>query len=254
MEYTPDIIVVSDEPMIRAELQSLLGALGYDVEVLESYPDPDAFVNSGQFPDLLLLQTDEKNMDNAEAFVKAANKFRKTPTVFLTDTKDEAVFSRLKELRPFGFLAKPLDFGGIRRIIELALIYDTGGQPQPVQQIDASQPVAMLSSAPMPTYFFTKVGNKLKKIAIDEVQFVEVEGKYSSIHMADRKFNVKASLKELLDKFPSTKFVRVSRNFLVNLDFIDHIDTMQYIVKVNDRDIPVSRTYKEELMNRISLL
>ena len=72
--------------------------------------------------------------------------------------------------------------------------------------------------------------------------------------MAERKFNVKASLKELLDKFPSTKFVRVSRNYLVNLDFIEHIDTMQYIVKVNDRDIPVSRTYKEELMNRISLL
>ena len=72
--------------------------------------------------------------------------------------------------------------------------------------------------------------------------------------MRDRKFNVKASLKDLLHKLPSDRFVRVSRNFVVNLNQILHIDTFQYTVKVGDLEIPISRTYKEELMRHINLI
>lgn len=255
MENTPDILVIAHEPKVKAELESLLTALGYDLEVFDEYPSPEAFSASGQFPDLLFLQVAPESFEKAEQLVKAANQYRKTPVIYLTDNKEEVFFTRVKDTKPFGFLTKPLDLGGIRRIVELALLYDTGSvsSGDTVQQFSLSgQP--MMTSKTAPTYFFTKVGNKLKKIAIEDVHYVEVEGKYSSIFLDGRKFNVKASLKELLEKFPGDRFVRVSRNYIVNLDYIEHIDTMQYLVKVADEEIPVSRTYKDELMNRISLL
>ncbi|MCH2198711.1 MAG: response regulator transcription factor [Flavobacteriales bacterium] len=262
MEQTPDIIVISDEASIRSELNTLLGALGYDVVVHEAYPSVDEFRDQAQIPDLLILQVGEEQIEAAKGIIQATNAYRKTPIVFITDTKDEVVFSKLKEFKPFGFLPNPLDLGSIRRVVELALLYDTGNGSSEAY-LNSTNGTNVTNGhhgngnglhIEYPTYFFTKVGNKLRKIPIDEVKYVEVEGKYSSIHLQEKKYNVKASLKELLEKFPPERFVRVSRNFIVNLEFIDHIDTIQYQVKVVDRDIPVSRTYKDELMGRISLL
>ena len=103
-------------------------------------------------------------------------------------------------------------------------------------------------------HIYTKVGNKLRKVSLDDILYIEVEGKYSARQVRDRKYNVKASLKDLLQKLPTNRFVRVSRNFVVNLKRIQHIDTFQYTVKVGDMEIPISRTYKEELMRHIHLI
>ena len=103
-------------------------------------------------------------------------------------------------------------------------------------------------------HFFTKVGNKLRRIHLNDVRFIEVEGKYSAIHVGERKYNVKASLKDLLLKLPQEDFVRVSRNFVINIDRVTHIDTFQFVIKMDQDEIPISRTYKDELMKRIQLL
>ena len=103
-------------------------------------------------------------------------------------------------------------------------------------------------------HIYTKVGNKLRKVPLEDILYIEVEGKYSALQVRDRKYNVKASLKDLLQKLPTNRFVRVSRNFVVNLSRIQHIDTFQYTVKVGEMEIPISRTYKEELMRHINLI
>ena len=99
-----------------------------------------------------------------------------------------------------------------------------------------------------------QVGNKLRRIHLNDVRFIEVEGKYSAIHVGEQKYNVKASLKDLLLKLPQEDFVRVSRNFVINIDRVTHIDTFQFVIKIDQDEIPISRTYKDELMKRIQLL
>jgi DNA-binding LytR/AlgR family response regulator len=292
MEQAPDIVVIAKEARTRAELESLLGALGYELEVFDEYPSIDAFLPVSQAADLLFIEVSPETFDQVEGLVKAASQYRKIPVVFLTNNKEESFFSRIKESRPFGFLPKPLDLGSIRRVVELALLYEgssangngnghaySNGSSSangngrayisPNGELrgavtdfaDADEVYTSASferwvgnnAAPL-KYFFTKVGNKLKKVSLDDVLYVEVEGKYSSVHLKEKRYNVKASLKELMDKFPDDRFVRVSRNFIVNLDAVDYIDTVQYVIRLADRDIPVSRTYKEELMSRIRLL
>ncbi|RPG87727.1 MAG: hypothetical protein CBD69_001670 [Crocinitomicaceae bacterium TMED209] len=102
--------------------------------------------------------------------------------------------------------------------------------------------------------FYTKVGNKLRRIELDEIRYIQVEGKYSAIQLASRQYHVKASLKDLLVILASDEFVRVSRNFVVNLKHIDHIDVYQSTVHVAGEDVPVSRTYKENLMKNVRLI
>lgn len=280
MENAPDIVVIAPEARTRAELESLLGALGYELEVFDHYPNAEAFLPVARATDLLFLEVTPETFDKVEGLVRAASEYRKIPVVYLTNNKEEVFFSRIKETRPFGFLPKPLDLGSVRRVVELALVYETNmsggngngngthahayvGTDGELRDADGLmidegdrfiQVVPIGDNASSLKYFFTKIGNKLKKISLDDVLFVEVEGKYSSIQLKDRRYNVKASLKELLDKFPGDRFVRVSRNFIVNLDAVDYIDTVQYVIRMADRDIPISRTYKDELMSRIRLL
>ena len=102
--------------------------------------------------------------------------------------------------------------------------------------------------------FYTKVGNKLRRIELDEIRYIQVEGKYSGIQLASRQYHVKASLKDLLVILASDEFVRVSRNFVVNLKHIDHIDIYQSTVNIAGEDVPVSRTYKDNLMKNVRLL
>ena len=117
---------------------------------------------------------------------------------------------------------------------------------QALQELDESRVRAK--------HFFTKVGNKLRRIHLSDVRFIEVEGKYSAIHVGERKYNVKASLKDLLLKLPVEDFVRVSRNYVINIDRVTHIDTFQFVIKIDNDEIPISRTYKDDLMKRIQLL
>ena len=123
-----------------------------------------------------------------------------------------------------------------------------------VEQLVAAVAQRLDSPAPSDDHIYTKVGNKLRKVKLDDILYIEVEGKYSALQVNERKYNVKASLKDLLQKLPANKFVRVSRNFVVNLKRIQHIDTFQYTIKVGDVEIPISRTYKEELMRHINLI
>lgn len=270
MEQAPDIVVIAPEARTRAELVSLLGALGYDLEVFDHYPSEEDFMPVARAADLLFLEVSPQTFDQVESLVEQASSYRRMPVVYLTDNKEEVFFCRIKETRPFGFLPKPLDLGAIRRVVELALMYELtpangNGNGHAIKHApfdegdeELHSPIEFPTSFGMHAsplkYFFTKVGNKLKKISLDEVLFVEVEGKYSSIQLNDRRYNVKASLKELIEKFPPDRFVRVSRNFIVNLDAVEYIDTVQYIIRLADRDIPVSRTYKDDLMKRIRLL
>jgi DNA-binding LytR/AlgR family response regulator len=251
-EQEPGIVVIAQDLHLKATMESLLNSLGYELEIYGEFPTSEEFQASGFNPDLLFMEVQPETFDEAEAIAKHVNATRKTPVIFISETKEEGFFKKVKETKPFAFLLKPIELGEIKRITELALAYEGNGAIGAVAHSNGSLVEGF--NATTKSFFFTKVGNKLRRIDLEKVLYIEVEGKYSSIQLADRKFHVKASLKDLLEKFPTEHFVRVSRNFVINLERIDFIDTMQYMIKIEDRDIPVSRTYKDDLMNRIQLL
>ena len=59
------------------------------------------------------------------------------------------------------------------------------------------------------------------------------------------------NLKDLEAKLPST-FVRVHRSYIINLAQVEKLDTMD--VKIGRDLIPVSETYRQNLIRRLDLL
>ena len=82
--------------------------------------------------------------------------------------------------------------------------------------------------------------------------WVEALGNYVRVHTKEEKHTVLTTMKELQAKLPNKDFLRVQRSFIVRLDQIKSIED-NYII-INDKEIHIGKSYKEELTNRLNLL
>ena len=216
MVRKPSILILGTNPSIQGPA-SLLEELGCDIRTANKATEAAGLCLFAP-PDLILVTTKSNGIEEFVAQLKTQNKIQ------------------------------VLDY-------EMALATgEVEPDPQGLEDAVTSALEEMAANRTRAKHFFTKVGNKLRRIHLQDVRFIEVEGKYSAIHVGERKYNVKASLKDLLLKLPQEDFVRVSRNFVINIDRVTHIDTFQFVIKIDQDEIPISRTYKDELMKRIQLL
>ena len=239
------ILVVEDDSVEFAHLEILLSQLGHGV-LAHADNAVDAIIAFGkERPDLVIADISINGEIDGIELVHKLNEIDKVPVLFLTSHDESEVFSKAKETEPYGYITKPVEPRNLERNIELAFQnFGRTGNAKSQWEKDVL----------VKDFFFTKIGNKLKKIPTNGIEFIEVEGKYSSISVLERKYYVKISLKDLLLKLPVDQFIRVSRNFVVNINKVENIDTQNYQLKLGNSYIPISRTYKDELMNRIQLL
>lgn len=99
---------------------------------------------------------------------------------------------------------------------------------------------------------FVKVDSLLMKLNFDDIVWVEASGDYIKIQTIDKVQVVYSTLKKMEEKLPQHKFVRVHRSFLVNISKITNIDSSN--LEINKKIIPISGTYKDDLLKRISVL
>lgn len=98
---------------------------------------------------------------------------------------------------------------------------------------------------------FIKEGNKLVKIRLEEVKYFKSEANYIAVVLNDRKILTLMTLKDLMPKLPEF-FQQVHRSYIVNLNFIDFIDSNA--IEISKDHIPVSQRYEKALLRKIELL
>lgn len=98
-------------------------------------------------------------------------------------------------------------------------------------------------------HIFVKSANKLLKISIDDIRWIEAMSDYIMIHTKEKRHLVLSSLKAIEDKLPSRKFLRSHRSFIVNIDKIVSIDDSAIVI--DDKTIPLGKTYKTKFLQSI---
>lgn len=238
------VLIVEDDLVEKTHLSILLNELGY-VVLGEADNALDALVAFAKTqPDLVMLDI---HLKGEASGVDVAHKLREisdVPVLFLTSFGTREMFEEARQTAPNAYLTKPIDPLTLESHIELALQH----HPSTEQSSESQERTDNAD------FFFTRIGNRLKKIAIEDIHYIEVEGRYSSLVVKGRKFHLKISLKELLQKLPAHRFVRISRNHVVHLTWVGDIDTQQLQLAVDGTWLTISRTYKDALMDRIQLL
>lgn len=118
---TARILVVEDEFITGADLQSKLQDMGYDVPVVADTGEYAVQAAAEHMPDLVLMDIHLKGaMTGIDAAEQIHNRFS-IPVIFLTGQSDEATVEKAKVSAPFGYLIKPVDDRALKITINMAL-------------------------------------------------------------------------------------------------------------------------------------
>lgn len=99
---------------------------------------------------------------------------------------------------------------------------------------------------------FVKHNQRLIKIAVGDILWIESIGDYVEIHTTERKYIAHTTMKALEKKLAFAKFIRVHRSYIVKLSNIQEIE--EGTVVINKKLIPIGKAYRENLLKSINTI
>ncbi|MCW2118132.1 LytR/AlgR family response regulator transcription factor [Flavobacterium sp. 7A] len=100
--------------------------------------------------------------------------------------------------------------------------------------------------------FYINVNRKLIKINFQSVTIIEAKGDYIHIKTDNKNYIVHSTLKKIEVKLPIDLFLKVHRSFIINIKKI--IDIEDNSVLIGSDIVPISRSNRLELLNRINII
>lgn len=244
------ILIVEDEALYADQLEMLCEQLEYEVVATceDAFSALDAFHHHQ--PDLLLSDINLVGKTDGIQLAERLNKYRRIPTIFVTSLQDNETFVRAQAQLPIAFIVKPFNQLQLQRSIELA-VAQLAASDQPTDDFSdfTDHDLQLVDS------FFIKVRNKLEKVRLEDIVYVEADGRYSMIHTIQaRKFAVRIPLGELEAKLSEDQFLRSHRSYLANVNWLESVDIGEMTIKVKNAEIPLSKGCKEAVLNRLNRL
>lgn len=103
-----------------------------------------------------------------------------------------------------------------------------------------------------PEFLFVKTENRLEKIMINDIVYIEGMRDYRRIHTTNKNIKVMTlqNFSEFEAMIPPSLVCRVHKSFMVALNKIESIERSR--IKIADQLIPISDTYKEAFLQLIN--
>ena len=92
-------------------------------------------------------------------------------------------------------------------------------------------------------YIFVKTENRLEKIIINDILYIEGMRDYRRIHTLNKKIMTLQNFSELEQMLPQNLICRVHKSYMVALNKIDSIERSR--INISNQIIPISDTYKD---------
>jgi DNA-binding LytR/AlgR family response regulator len=107
--------------------------------------------------------------------------------------------------------------------------------------------------APSDEVIPVELAGRTRMVPRSAVRWVEAQGDYARLHTADGSHLVRVPLAVLEERWADAGFVRIHRSYLVALRLINELRLTQggYVVRIGDRELPVSRRHTRELKDRL---
>jgi len=204
-------LIADDEAIARAGLRDLLRAFDW-VEVVAEVASGSAAVEAMDAlrPELAFLDIQMPGLLGTQAIQRATHR----PSVIFTTAYAQHAVTAF-ELGALDYLLKP--FGRDRLAAALARVRTAIGQsdaPTPLERMREAfgqGPVSRL---------FIRSGGGIVPVAVAAVSWFEARGDYVAAHVGPARHLLHVSLNRLEARLDPSRFVRVHRTHIVNLDFV----------------------------------
>jgi DNA-binding LytR/AlgR family response regulator len=252
-ERAPTALIADDEPLLRKSLARMLAHAWPGLSVVAEARNGREAVEQFEAlqPDICFLDVHMPGLSGVDA---AGHIGRRAHLVFVTAFDQYAV--QAFERGALDYLVKPVEPARLADTVARLQERLRAGQPLPATTALLEQLAAQLrrGRAPAPLRWIrASVGPKLRFIAVEDIDFLRSDEKYTRIAWhgdqgTPAEALVRTPLKELLAQLDPADFVQVHRAVVVNLRAVSHLtrgenETAQIHLKRRDEVLPVSRTY-----------
>ncbi len=100
---------------------------------------------------------------------------------------------------------------------------------------------------------YVKADNKIVRIALQDIFFIEALADYVIINTENKKYIVHSTMKGLEKRLPEAEFVRVHRSYIVNISRVDTIEDNAMII-MPQKTIPIGGSYRTKFLDKLNFL
>lgn len=215
------VVIIEDEQPAARRLKRMAEALQLNVIVLlHSVDEAINWFNTNPHPDLIFLDIQLSDGLSFEIFEVVTIK----SSIIFTTAFDKYALKAFK-LNSVDYLLKPIDQDELAFAIKQ--FRQKGDKQLQGLQFDIEQIKKILvnpSDRKFKTRFTIKIGQRLKIIPIEEVVCFFSENKGTYLHTnQNRSYLIEGTLEQLELLIDASKYFRVNRTFLVNIEMIKDI-------------------------------
>ncbi len=255
MRSAPTALIADDEPLLRAELAQLLAQVWPQLQVVaQARNGREAVEQFEQLrPDVCFLDVQMPGLSGVDA-ARAIG--RRAHLVFVTAFDQYAL--KAFETGALDYLVKPVEPARLADAVARVQERLRSAQPAAASEALLRELAEQLQrrAAPDPAplrWLRASVGPTLRLIAVDDVDFLRSDEKYTLIAWRDdcgapAEALIRTPLKELVAQLDAHQFAQVHRSVVVNLRSISHVtrsdnETADIHLKGRREVLPVSRSY-----------
>ena len=233
-------IAVDDEPLALNIIDGFCRKISYiDLVAGCSSAIEAAEVLKNEKVDLIFLDINMPHLTGLD-FMRMGDNL---PMVIITTAYPDYALTGF-ELNAVDYLLKPFSFDRFFKAVNKARdLYDLrvssrpeGKEvPQPAQDND---------------YLMVRVEYSTVRVNIADIMYIEGLKDYVKIATPGKNYVTKSSMKNVEEKLPRDKFIRMHKSFIVNLDRIEAFENNHVVIGGNR--IPLGSNYRESFLEFLS--
>jgi two-component system, LytTR family, response regulator len=201
------VLIVDNEPLARSALTRLCGR-SRDVDVVGEAASGAAAIQAAETlcPDVMLIDVDLPDMSGFEV-LRLSQADRKPIGIMVSARGEHAVAAFIAGA--LDYLLKPVSADRFADSIERAR-----------RQCDSA------SAPKRPPLLVGERKHRLYPLSAENVDYIEADGNYVTIHAASAAYRSRDSVKRLSAELTDAGFVRVQRSLLINIRAVSFVEAM----------------------------
>lgn len=228
-------LIIDDEAIAREIIATHLAKIK-NINVIASFSNAIEAFNCirNHKIDLVFLDINMPEVSGI-SFAKSINKEIKI--IFTTAYREYAVEGF--ELQAVDYLLKPISFERLLKAVNTYFeVYD-----KPVTQISKKEETN--------SFMFVRSERRMLKIDFKSIVYIESYSDYIKIHITDKSTIVtRETISAIEAKLPKGLFIRIHRSYIITLNKIESFTNEQIII--SNQSLPISRSYKQEVLNLLN--
>ena len=250
------VLLVDDEPLAREMLREMLQSDPQVDIVGESCNGREALeAIRTESPDLIFLDVQMPEVGGFDVLA-SLDKDKLPHVIFVTAYDQYAV--RAFEVQALDYLLKPFDqerfdMSWQRAKTQLARDRNSGTDQRILTLLEE-----LKAGNRYLERLVIKAGGRIYFLDTAEIDWIEAEGNYVSVHSAKKSHLLRETISSLESQLDPKKFVRIHRSSIVRLDFIQELQPWfhgEYRVILNDgTQLTLSRNHRDKLQEALGKL